>query len=87
MANKKLFTMLEKSLITFSDNIYKKAINSFHNYGFNKNLISKGVENYGTSNDNIVGTFITSNISELCGPRKKNIKNFDKKIFRKIFKK
>ena len=78
--------------VTFSDNIYKKSlVNSFHNYGFNKNLISKELKIIGTSNDNIVEYFSHKkyNISGIMWhpERNKKIKNLDKKIFHKIFKK
>ena len=77
--------------VTFSDNIYKKSlVNSFHNYGFNKNLISKELKIIGTSNDNIVEYFSHKkyNISGIMWhpERNKKIKNLDKKIFHKIFK-
>ena len=78
--------------VTFYDNIYKKSlVNSFHDYGFNKNLISKDLKAIGISNDNIVEYYShkKDNISGIMWhpERNKNIKNLDKKIFRKIFKK
>ncbi len=79
-------------LVKFSHNFFKKSlVNSFHDYGFNKNLISKQLEIIGISHDNIVEYFSHKKYS-ISGimwhpERNKNIKNLDKKIFHKIFKK
>ena len=82
----------KKHFVKFSDQFYKKSlVNSFHDYGFNKNLISKELKIIGVSNDNIVEYFIHKkfNISGIMWhpERNKNIRNLDKKIFHKTFKK
>ncbi len=84
--------VIKKHFVKFSDQFYKKSlVNSFHDYGFNKNLISKELKIIGVSNDNIVEYFIHKKFN-ICGimwhpERNKNIRNLDKKIFHKTFKK
>jgi len=79
-------------IINFKNNIFFKQIkrNSFHDYGFNESLISRDLTILGTSNDNIVEYFIhkKNKISGIMWhpERYKVLKEFDKKIFEKIFK-
>ena len=76
--------------INFKNNIFKDIQrNSFHDYGFNENLISKNLTILGMSNDNIVEYFVHKK-NKIYGimwhpERYKIPKKFDKKIFKKIF--
>lgn len=76
--------------INFKNNIFKDIQrNSFHDYGFNENLISKNLKILGMSNDNIVEYFVHKE-NKIYGimwhpERYKIPKKFDKKIFKKIF--
>jgi len=78
--------------VRFLDYLYKKSlVNSFHDYGFDKNLLSKDLKILGLSDDNIVEYFAHKKhkiLGVMWHPeRYKNIKNLDIKIFRNIFKK
>lgn len=79
-------------LISFTKNIFKPClINSYHNYGFDKKLISKKLNILALSNDGVVKYFKHKKY-KIFGimwhpERYKKVKNLDLKIFDKIFKK
>lgn len=78
--------------IRFINNIYNQIyVNSFHNYGFDKNSLSKDLKILGLSYDDIVEYFVHKKY-KIFGimwhpERYKKIKTIDIKIFHKIFKK
>jgi len=92
-AQKKIANHVRKNhKIRFVNNFYNQIyVNSFHNYGFDKNSLSKNLKILGLSDDEIVEYFVHKKY-KIFGimwhpERYKKTKTIDIKIFHKIFKK
>ena len=92
-AQKKIANHVRKNhKIRFVNNFYNQIyVNSFHNYGFDKNSLSKNLKILGLSDDDIVEYFVHKKY-KIFGimwhpERYKKTKTIDIKIFHKIFKK